>query len=271
MPEDCVPSYTQEQSHTCCMPEDCIPSYTQTTVPHMLYAWRLCTLLHSNNSPTHALCLKTVYPLTLKQQSHTCCMPEDCVPSYTQTTVPHMLYAWRLCTLLHSNNSPTHALCLKTVYPLTLKQQSHTCCMPEDCVPSYTQTTVPHMLYAWRLCTLWNSNDSPTHALCLKTLPSEAQTAVPYICSVPQDCTFTPCNSNNSPTHALCLKTLPSEAQTLKHAVPYNICSVSPDCMFTPWNSNSPTHALCLKACVPSETQTHALLWLVNLSLTHAL
>ena len=175
-------------------------------------------------------------------------MPEDCVPCETLTTVPHMLYAWRLRTLLHSNNSPTHALCLKTAYPLTLKQQSHTCSMPEDCVPSYTQTTVPHMLYAWRLRTLWNSNDSPTHALCLKTLPSEAQTAVQYMlyasrphiypeqlkrqshtCSMPQDFTLWssdtqtcspiymlyvsqlhvyPANSNNSPTQALCLKTV---------------------------------------------------------------
>ena len=134
--------------------------------------------------------------------------------------VPLMLYAWRLHTLLHSYNK------------------------------------LPHMLYAWRLCTLWNSNDSPTHALCLKTLPSEAQTAVPYIRSMPEDCTFTPCNSNNSPTHALCLKTLPSEAQTLKHAVPYMLyvsrlhvypvkleqqshtCSM-PEDLCTLWNSNA--------------------------------
>ena len=148
-------------------------------------------------------------------------------------TVPHMLYAWRLHTLLHSYNK------------------------------------LPHMLYAWRLCTLWNSNDSPTHALFLKTLPSEAQTAVPYMlyasrlhvypvqlkqqshtCSMPQDYP---------------LKLRHSNMQS-------HICSVSQDCMFTPWNSNnSPTHALCLKTCVPSETQTHALLWLVNVSLTHAL
>ena len=235
MPEDCIPSYTQEQSHTCCMPEDCVPSYTQ--------------------EQSHTCCMPEdcIPSYTHTTNSHTCSMPEDCVPCETLTTVPHMLYASRL-------------------YPLKLRQQSHVCSMPQDCT-----------------FTLCNSNNSPTHALCLKTarLPCATQTTVPHMLYASR---LYPLKlRQQSHIYALCLKTahypvqLKQQSHTcsmpqdyplkLRHSnMQSHIRSVSQDCMFTPWNSNnSPTHALCLKTCVPSETQTHALLWLVNISLTHAL
>ena len=108
------------------MPEDCVPCETLTTVPHMLYASRL-------------------YPLKLRQQSSICSMPQD-----------------RTFTLSNSNDSPTHALCLK-ILPSEAQTLKHAvpyiCSMPHHCMFTLkTQTTVPHKLYAWRLCTLWNSN-----------------------------------------------------------------------------------------------------------------